>query len=133
MARRSFRPPPIITKNDSIGVHHMMILIEAWNWIKTIQHQRDVEYVRIFPERLDCYGQLGVMSVIVKEHPEGLYILSNLDYFYYCCSIDTIARRPSPLEYYRALCYFRRRGAATEDIVNLDYSDSDADEYEMKL
>jgi hypothetical protein len=77
-----------------------------------------------------CYGEIGVLSLINHENPQGIFIFSNLDYFNYYFHIDTPRRRPSPLEYYEALSYFRKYGAATEDIINCVYSSDEDEDFE---
>jgi hypothetical protein len=119
-------PPPIITKKKvPQGTKHMMRLMEAWAWLRKFPFSRSVQYVRIHPERLPCYEDLPVLSVILSEHP-GLYVVSNLDYFKLYCKLDTEERRPDPLEYYYALDFFKRHHAASDDITDFGYS-SDSD------
>lgn len=123
---RRATPPPIVTRRHvSHGTKQVMRLMEAWAWLRKLPFSRSVEYIRIYPDRLPCYEELPVLSVILSENP-GMYVVSSQDYFNYYVTMETESRRPNPLEYYYALEYFRKNNGASFDITNYDYS-SDSD------
>jgi hypothetical protein len=124
------RPPPIYTSRDvSAELAHIMTLMEAWSWLRTFPHSIKVVYVRIFPERLGAFHQLGVMSLIHRENPHGIYIMSNLDYFNHYLNITTTMRRPSPIDYYKAMEYFRLHNASMSLDDEFEFSSDDDDDY----
>lgn len=121
-------PPPILTtRHVSIGVKQAMIIMEAWAWLRNLHYSRHVQYIRLHPERLPCYEDLPVLSVMVMEHP-SMYVVSSLDYLQYHAKINTDRRRPSPLEYHYALEYFKKYFAVSLDISDYEYSSDSEDE-----
>jgi hypothetical protein len=120
------RPPPIYTERETTEeMDHILTLMQAWSWLRTFHHSLHVEYIRIFPDKFQSFQKLGVLSLLLKENPHGIYIVSNMDYLqYYVTMTETPMRTPNPIEYYNSVNYFREHNATLE---NLDNFSSDED------
>jgi hypothetical protein len=110
--RMRVRPPPILIPNPSIGTHHTMILVEAWQWLRTIKPTRPVLFVRLLPDPMpdpQLAPSQDLLSLCFLENPEGLLLYSLIDYCYYYDKLTTHMRRPEPHEYISAFLFFKQK------------------------
>lgn len=111
--RMRVRPPPILIPNPSIGTHHTMVLVEAWQWIRTIKptHQYIAHYL-LLPDPMpdpQLAPSQDLLSLCFLEHPEGIPLVLMFEYTEYYNNISTHMRRPEPHEYSAAIHFFRMK------------------------
>jgi hypothetical protein len=124
--RMRVRPPPIIIPNPSIATHHTMILVEAWQWLRTIKPIHPVQFVWLLSDPMpdpQLAPSQDLLSLCFLENPEGLLIYSPFDYFHHYTKLRNLKphmRRPEPHEYYDAFFFFKKKNRLRYEPIQID-------------